>query len=312
VKVAVLFPGQGSQYVGMGKEICEAYPEAAAIFNRADEILGFPLSKLCFEGPEGELTDTVNTQPAVFTTSLALWEALQNRWSGDEVSFVAGHSLGEYTALVASGALSFEDGLRLVRERGRLMKEAGLQNPGGMVAVIGLDPKVLEEICQLVAERTGKCIRIANYNSPQQFVIAGHKEALEEAATLAKEKGARRVIPLAVAGAFHTELMNSAREGMRKALSSVRFRPPKVPLIANTTAKPVTEPEEIRDELLRQLESPVLWVDSVNLMAREGVDTFIEVGPKKVLTGLVKRTCRGVKLVGIENPRELEEFVNSL
>jgi len=296
----------------MGKEVCQAYPEAAALFQRAGEILGLDFPKLCFEGPEDQLTDTVNTQPAVFVTSLALWEALRRRWPGDEIAFVAGHSLGEYTALVASGALSFEEGLRLVRERGRLMKEAGRRNPGGMVAVIGLDPTTIDEVCRSVAQSKGLCLRIANHNSPQQYVVAGHKEALEEAVPLLKAKGAKRVVPLAVTGAFHTELMSQAVEGLKKALAEVEIRKPHTPVVANTTARPLEEPEEIREELINQLERPVLWKDSVEFMARNGVDTFVEVGPKKVLTGFVKRTVRGVRLVSIETPAELEDFVKSL
>lgn len=312
MRAAVVFPGQGSQYVGMGKEACQAYPEATALFQRAGEILGLDFFKLCFEGPEEQLTETVNTQPAVFVASLALWEALRRRWSGDEIAFVAGHSLGEYTALVAAGALSFEDGLRLVRERGRLMGEAGSKNPGGMAAVIGLDPIAIDEVCRSVSRSKGLCLRIANHNSPQQYVVAGHREALEEALPLFKARGARQVIVLKVSGAFHTELMAQAVEGLREVLSQVEIRKPRIPVVANTTARPLVEPEEIRQELISQLKRPVLWKDSVDFMARNGVDTFIEVGPKKVLTGLIKRTVKGVKLVSIETPAELEDFVNSL
>ena len=315
VKVAVVFPGQGSQYVGMGREACETYPEVAEFFRRAEEVLGFPLAEVCFDGPSEALTDTANAQPAIFTVSLALWEALKRRWPDAEssIAYFAGHSLGEYTALAAAGAFDFEDGLRLVRERGRLMKEAGARNPGGMVAVIGLDPQAVDEVCGEIREsHAGCCLRVANYNSPGQYVLAGHREALERAIPLLRAKGARRMVPLAVSGAFHTELMCWAREGLAQALDSVEVRPARVPVIANTTARPISEPEEIRQELLNQLENPVRWTDSVRYMVSQGVDTFVEVGPKKVLTGLIKRIARDVRLVNVEGPAELEHFAKKL
>jgi len=307
MKVALVFPGQGSQYVGMGKETFEAYPEAAKVFRLADEILGFPLSRLCFEGPEEELNDTLNTQPAIFVVSMALWEVLKRRGGLSEILFVAGHSLGEYTALAAAGAMSFEEGLLLVKTRARLMKEAGEKNRGGMAAVIGIEPERLEEICQKVSFQTGLCLRIANRNSPEQYVLAGHKEALEEAFQLLKTLGAK-VIPLKVSGAFHTELMSPAQDGLREALAKVKFKPIAFPLVANTTARPIKEPAEIEEELATQLTKPVLWKESVEFMAESGVETFIEIGPKKVLTGLIKRTVPGANVLNVEGPSELENF----
>lgn len=307
MKLALVFPGQGSQYVGMGKEVFEAYPEAAGIFLKADEILGFPLSRLCFEGPEESLNDTLNTQPSVFVVSLALWEVLKEKVKVSEASFVAGHSLGEYTALVASGAISFEEGLLLVRTRALLMKEAGDKDRGGMVAVIGADYYRLEEMCQEISARTGLCLRVANHNSPEQYVLAGHKEAIEEVSQALKSLGVR-VIPLKVSGAFHTELMASAQEGLRRALSQVNIRPANLPIIANSTAHPVREPEDIREELSNQLTKPVLWKESVEFMVQNGVDTFVEIGPGKVLTGLIKRTAPGVRTFNVERPYQLEEI----
>ncbi len=307
MKVALVFPGQGSQYVGMGKEAFESYPEAAKIFHLADEILGFPLSHLCFEGPEEELNDTLNTQPAIFVVSMALWEVLKRREGLGEILFVAGHSLGEYTALAAGGAIDFEEALLLVRTRARLMKEAGEKNRGGMAAVIGIGPERLEEICQDISSRTGLCLRIANRNSPEQYVLAGHKEALEEALPPLRALGAK-VIPLKVSGAFHTELMSPAQAGLREALAKVKFKPIAFPLVANTTARPIKEPAEIAEELATQLTKPVLWKESVEFMAESGVETFIEIGPKRVLAGLIKRTVPGANVLNIEGPSELENF----
>ncbi len=298
--IAFVFPGQGSQYVGMGRDLYEAYPEARAVFDEADEILGFPLSKLCFEGPAEELNDTVNTQPAIFTMSVACLRALNPLLSLDPL-FVAGHSLGEYTALVAAGALDFADGLKLVRERGRLMKEAGEKNPGGMAAIIGLDAGTLEGICQ---EASG--VQIANYNSPGQIVISGHREALERAMGLARERGAKRVIPLAVSIAAHSPLMRPAAEEFRRAVESTPFRRARIPLVANVTARPIVEPEEVREELVTQLTSPVRWVESVERMIEGGVDTFVEIGPKSVLTGLIRRIDRSVRTVNVGDAAGVE------
>ena len=304
-KVAFVFPGQGSQYVGMGRDLYETYPEARALFDEAERILGFALSKLCFEGPKGKLDDTLNTQLALLTVSVALLRMLElNQLSPVTM---AGHSMGEYTALVAAGALDFADGLRLVRERGRVMKEAEELNPGAMAAIIGLDAGTLEEICQGASSQIpASIVQIANYNSPGQIVISGHKEALGRAMELSKERGARRVIPLAVSIASHSPLMQPAAEAFASIVSQVDFHQPRVPVVANVTATPITTIAEIREELVEQLTSTVRWVESVQYMIAQGVTTFVEIGPKNVLTGLMRRIDKSVQTVNVEDVAGIE------
>jgi len=305
-KVAFVFPGQGSQYVGMGWDLYETYPEVRALFDEADRILGFSLSKLCFEGPQEELDDTINTQPAVFAMSVACLETLQGRFSVNPL-FVAGHSLGEYTALVAAGGLDFAAGLKLVRERGRVMKEAGELNPGAMAAIIGLDAETLEGICQEASiPFPASSIQIANYNSPGQIVISGHKEALERALELARGRGARRVIPLAVSIASHSPLMRPAAEAFASVVAQVDFHPPRVPVVANVTARPITTVAEIRDELVEQLTSTVRWVESIQYIIAQGATTFVEIGPKNVLTGLIGRIDKSVRTVNVGDAAGIE------
>jgi [acyl-carrier-protein] S-malonyltransferase len=299
LKIAFIFPGQGSQYVGMGRDLYETYPEARALFDEADSILGFPLSKLCFEGPMPELGDTINAQPALLTVSVALLRILE--LSQLSPATVAGHSMGEYTALVAAGALDFADGLKLVRERGRVMKEAGEHNPGGMAAVLGLEAEALDEICQMVSQETGGIVQLANYNSPGQIVISGHKEALGRAMELAKVRGARRVIPLAVSIASHSPLMRSAAQALADVVAQIDFHQPRVPVVANVTAAPITTVAEIREELVEQLTSMVRWVESIQYMIAQGVTTFVEIGPKNVLTGLMRRIDKSVRAMNVEN-----------
>jgi [acyl-carrier-protein] S-malonyltransferase len=307
LNTAFIFPGQGSQYVGMGRDLYETHPEAKALFYEADRILGFSLSELCFEGPEGELGDTVNTQPALLTVSVALLRMLDLEQLNPAT--VAGHSMGEYTALVAAEALDFADGLKLVRERGRVMKEAGERNPGAMAAIIGLDAGVLEGICQEARlQFPASSVQIANYNSPGQIVISGHKEALGRAMELAGERGAKRVIPLAVSIASHSPLMQPAADSFASIVAQVDFHRPRVPVVANVTAAPITTVAEIRQELVEQLTSTVRWVESVQYMIAQGVTTFVEIGPKDVLSGLIRRISKEVRAVSLEDMASVQQF----
>lgn len=289
-----LFPGQGSQHVGMGQDLCAACPSASAVFEEADSILGIELSRLCFQGPEEELNDTLNTQPAILATSVAALRALEGRGISNP-AYVAGHSMGEFSALVAAGALSFEDGLRLVRERGRLMKQAGDQSPGGMAAVIALDHETVDEICAAVSDQCGEYVGIANDNCPGQLVISGTDAALEQAMEKAQTHGAKKVVRLAVSIGGHSPLMAQAAEEFRRALDGTPFQRPAIPVVANATARPVTDPDAIRDAVGRQLTSPVHWTGSIRWMIGQGVTRFVEVGPKDVLTGLVKRIDRSAE-----------------
>jgi [acyl-carrier-protein] S-malonyltransferase len=297
-KTAFLFPGQGSQYVGMGQDLYEAYPEARATFDQADKVLGFVLSDLCFNGPEETLNDTINTQPAIFVTSLALLRALES----DRLQapgFVAGHSLGEYSALAAAGAMDFAAGLQLVRERGRLMKEAGERSPGGMAAVLGLETEVVDQVCRQARKETGGVIQVANYNSPGQIVISGDFRTRDVAIELAKAEGARRVVPLAVSIAAHSPLMECIVDEFRQAVEAVEFQRPVVPVVANVSATPLENIEGIREELVRQLTSSVRWVESVQYMIGQGVTEFVEIGPKDVLTKLMRRIDKSVQAMSV-------------
>jgi len=293
MKVAYVFPGQGAQWVGMGRDLYQGFAAAKAVFEQADEALGFPISKLCFEGPEDELLQTINAQPAIVTVSFACLEAIRGLNGIASPVFVAGHSLGEYTALAAAGVLDFATTVYLARERGRLMHEAGQITPGGMAAIIGLDEAVLAEVCA----QSGA--RIANINCPGQIAISGAEDNLTKAMDLAKARGAHRVIRLQVSGAFHTPLMQPAVDGMAKIIAKLSFNPPAVPIIGNTTAQPLTTAELVKDELLRQLCNCVQWQRSVEYMVGDGVSTFIEIGPGRVLAGLIKRIDRNVNMVNI-------------
>ncbi len=285
--LAYVFPGQGSQAVGMGHDLFEGSPAARAVFREADEALGFGLSRLCFEGPEEALRETINAQPAIMAVSWACFKAASEPALP---AVVAGHSLGEYTALVAAGVIDFSQGIRLVRERGRLMQEAGDINPGGMAALLAVDQPTAEALCQ-----DSGC-HVANLNCPGQVVIAGSREALDKARTLAQARGIKRFMPLDVSGAFHTPLMASAAEGMARMLGGVSFRDPQVPVVANSTGKPVTTAQAVKAELLAQLTHCVLWQSSVEHIAGAGIKSFVEVGPGRVLTGLIKRTAPGARL----------------
>ncbi|NLE44179.1 MAG: ACP S-malonyltransferase [Chloroflexi bacterium] len=297
--IAYLFPGQGSQHLGMGQELAELSPEARTIFQQADEALGFGLSSLCWHGPEEDLNETLNTQPALLTASIAAFAVMQARGMG-KPAFVAGHSVGEFGALVAAGALSFEDGLRIVRERGRLMQDAGSRNPGAMAAILGLDAPAVESICQDAQREVGGVVGIANDNCPGQLVISGSLNTLERAMSLAEKHGARRVIRLAVSIAAHSPLMSEAADLFSEVLSSFPLQSPGIPLVANATAEPLESPQQIQEALRRQLTSPVRWNESINWMIGQGVRRFIEVGPKDVLTGLMKRIDSSVERLTTE------------
>jgi [acyl-carrier-protein] S-malonyltransferase len=304
-RIAFLFPGQGSQAVGMGKALAERYPEAREVFERADLVLGFPLSTLCFAGPLEDLTRTENTQPALLVASVAAARVLERR--GVRASAGAGHSAGEFAAHVAAGSLSFEDGLRLIRKRGELMAGAGKERPGSMAAVLGLDAPAIEKV--LAAVGRPRDIAAANFNSPGQVVLSGTPEALALATEEAKKAGAKKVVPLQVSAAFHSPLMESAARGLAEALDHVEIRPARFPVFANATARPAQSPDEIRVTLRDQLLSPVLWEQTVRGLLGQGVRRFVEVGQGRVLRGLVKSVDREALLFGSEDPESIEATV---
>lgn len=309
-KTAFLFPGQGSQAVGMGREAAEADGLARERFEQADEVLGYALSRLAFEGPEDELRLTANAQPAILTTSAALLALVEREWGG-KPDFVAGHSLGEYTALMAAGVLRFTDAVSAVRKRGLLMEEAVPAGQGGMAAVLGLDREVVDAICASLREQ-GKVVEPANYNCPGQLVISGEKEAVDQAGKEAEEKGARRVVSLPVSGPFHSRLMKPAAEKMEAVLAALPLSPATLPVVTNVSARPETEAEAIRRTLVKQIYSPVLWEDSLRWMIGQGVDTFVEIGPGNVLTGLVKKVNRKLTALSIQNMESLRKALDKL
>jgi [acyl-carrier-protein] S-malonyltransferase len=308
-KTAFVFPGQGAQTVGMGKALAEKFPEVKAVFETADEALGFSISELCFEGPADQLTRTENTQPAILTMSVAVYQLVKQL--GLQPIFTAGHSLGEYSALVASGSLSFQDAVRLVRQRGMFMEEAVPTGKGAMAAVMGLERDALADVCQTISGQ-GRTVELANLNSPGQIVISGTKEGVEQAGQLAKEKGARRVIPLQVSGPFHSSLMRPAAERLAEPLAEVKINAAVPPVVCNFSARPVEKPDEIKHALLSQVSSPVLWEDAIRWMIEQGVDTFVEIGPGNVLSGLIKKIDRRVTTLAVGDQEGYEQLKQTL
>lgn len=307
--MAWVFPGQGSQSVGMARDLYEKFSSARLVIDAADSVLGFALSKLMFEGPEAELTDTINAQPALLTHSIAALAALQQATNNalPEPALCAGHSLGEYSALVASGALDFAEGVKLVRARGQAMKHAGNQNPGAMAAILGLDDAQIQTICEQIGN-----VQVANYNAPGQIVISGEKDSIERAVERAKQAGAKRAIVLAVSIAAHSELMRPALEEYRAAVMLTPLRAPRIPVISNITAQPMLDVNELRQEMLGQLTSAVQWVKSVEWMTSQGVHEFLEFGPKDVLTGLNKRIAPSATTKPIGTVEQIEKYIGRI
>ncbi len=302
-KIAVVFPGQGSQSVGMGRDFYDRYPRARGVFEEADRALRRPLSKICFEGPQEELQLTENTQPGLLTVSIAVWTLLNEALQPD---FVAGHSLGEYTALVAASSLRFADAVRLVRRRGEYMQQAVPVGQGAMLAVLGADPERVENLCHEAAQ--GQVLSPANFNCPGQIVVAGHTEAIRRAAEMAQSMGIKRTIPLAVSAPFHCMLMKPAQENMIPLLQEQNFGPLKFPLVTNVDATVIQTGDRARDALIRQIPNPVRWWQSIELLIREGVTTFIEVGAGRVLTGMIRKISRDVQSFNVENVHDYEQL----
>lgn len=292
---AYLFPGQGSQFVGMGQSHYEENEKFASLTDRANEVLGFDLKNIMFEGPKEKLQQTEFTQPAIFLHSVALFKTLDAK-----PDMVAGHSLGEFSALVACGAVKFADALKIVRLRGKLMQHAGENNPGTMAAVIGMADEVVEDICEKATQEIGKEVIAANYNCPGQLVISGDVDAVKRAVELAKEEGCRLAKVLPVSGAFHSSLMKPAYDGLKEGLESLAISKPACPVYSNYTAKATTDSDVIRENVLKQLLNPVRWTQTLKNMHSNGAETFVEVGPGKVLQGLVKRTLKGVEIDGYQ------------
>lgn len=307
---AYIFPGQGAQFVGMGKDLYDNFRNSKNVFDKADEVLGFKISELCFNGPQDELTSTENSQPAILTVSIAALEALKETIKNSNINlnlepnFVAGLSLGEYTALVVSGSLSFKEAVYLVRKRGEFMEQTARNNPGKMLSIIGLSKEVVEEICK----KSG--CEIANLNCPGQIVISGKVVDIEKAMELAKEKQAKHAVLLDVSGAFHSSLMKEAESKLAKEIHKLKFSKPKVPIVSNVTAKSTDQPQEIVNNLIKQVSSSTYWEDSIRFMISNGVDCFLEIGPASVLKGLNRRIAPDTKTINLGNIEQIKSFVD--
>lgn len=308
-KIAFVFPGQGSQKIGMGQDVATKYTEAAAVFNNADKRLGYSLSKLIQEGPMENLTKSENAQPALVATSTAILRVIEAQ--GIKADYVAGHSLGEYSALVAGGYLTADDAIYLVHKRGQLMEEAVPNGGGAMAAVLGLDRETLEKVTEEITEG-GDVAELANLNCPGQIVISGSQIGIEKAAELAKTKGAKRVMPLAVSGPFHSSLMKPASDAFKPVLKEIKIQSGKIPVVANVNAAETTKPETIEANLVKQIYSPVLWEDTVRYLLEQGVSTFVEIGAGKVLAGLIKKISRDVTVLSAGDEASLETVIQTL
>jgi [acyl-carrier-protein] S-malonyltransferase len=308
MKIAFIFPGQGSQYVGMAKDFIETFKESKEVFDIASGILGYDLAQLCMHGPAEKLNMTENTQPAILATSIAILRPLERR--GLEAGAAAGHSLGEYTAITAAGGFELKDAISLVQKRGRYMQEAVPEGAGLMAAILGMDRGAVEKTC-LDASNNG-IVAPANYNSPGQIVIAGEKNAVEKAMELARAAGAKKVVPLAVSVPSHCSLMKQAGDRLAKELDTVVISDLRIPIVNNAEAKFITTAAELKPSLLRQISSSLYWDDSINRMTEQGYDTFIEIGPGKVLSGLVKRIARDAKVMNVEDQKSMGETLGAL